>query len=65
MKKRFFLAVVIVLAFVASVACGDDSDTTAQPSVVTEPAPAVEPAPATASSGTAVTPTDPTTSERS
>ena len=61
-KKRFFLAVVIVLAFAASVACGDDSDTTAQPSVVTEPAPAVEPAPATASSGTAVTPTDPTTS---
>ena len=61
-KKRFFLAAVIVLAFAASAACGDDSDTTAQPSVVTEPAPAVEPAPSTASSGTAVTSTDPTTS---
>ena len=61
MKKRFFLAMVIVLAFAALAACGDDSETTAQPSVVTEPAPAVEPAPSTASSGTAVTSTDPTT----
>ena len=51
----------IVLAFAALAACGDDSETTAQPSVVTEPAPAVEPAPSTASSGTAVTSTDPTT----
>ena len=62
MKTRFFLAMVIVLAFAAFAACGDDSETTAQPSVVTEPAPAVEPAPSTASSGTAVTSTDPTTS---
>ena len=62
MKKRFFLAMVIVLAFAALAACGNDSETTAQPSVVTEPAPAVEPAPSTASSGTAVTSTDPTTS---
>ena len=62
MKKRFFLAIVIILAFAAFAACGDDSGTTAQPSVVTEPAPAVEPAPSTASSGTAVTSTDPTTS---
>ena len=62
MKKRFFLAMVIALAFAALAACGDDSETTAQPSVVTEPAPAVEPAPSTASSGTAVTSTDPTTS---
>jgi hypothetical protein len=61
-RKRFFLPMVIALAFAALAACGDDSETTAQPSVVTEPAPAVEPAPATASSGTAVTPTDPTTS---
>ena len=52
----------MVLAFAAFAACGDDSDTTAQPSVVTEPAPAVEPAPSTASSDTAVTSTDPTTS---
>ena len=62
MKKRFFLAMVIVLAFAAFAACGDDSETTEQTSVVTEPAPAVEPAPSTASSGTAVTSTDPTTS---
>ena len=55
MKKQFVLAVVIVLAFAAFVACGNDSDTTAQPSVVTEAAPAVEPTPSTASSGTAVT----------
>ena len=62
MKKRFFLPMVIVLAFAAFAACGDGSDTTAQPSVVTEPAPAVEPAPSTVSSGTAVTSTDPTPS---
>ena len=47
MKKRFFLAIVIVLAFAAFAACGGDSQTTAQPSVVTEPAPAVEPTPST------------------
>ncbi len=62
MKERFFLAMVIVLAFAAFAACGDDSETTEQTSVVTEPAPAVEPAPSTAPSGTAVTSTDPTTS---
>ena len=52
---------VIVLAFAAFTACGDDSETPEQPSVVTEPAPAVEPVPSTASSGTAVPSTDPTT----
>ena len=62
MKKRFFLAIVIVLVFAAFAACGGDSETPEQPSVVTQPAPAVEPAPSTASSGTAVTSTEPTTS---
>ena len=58
--KRFFLATVIVLAFAALAACGDDSETPEQPSVVTEPAPAVEPVSSTASSGSAVPSTDPT-----
>ena len=59
MKRRFFLAIVIVLAFAAFAACGGDSETTEQPSAATEPAPAVEPAPSTASPSTAVTPTEP------
>ena len=62
MKKLFFLAMVIVLAFAAFAACGDDPVTTEQPSAVTKPAPTVEPAPSTASSATAVTSPDPTTS---
>ena len=65
-KKRIFLAMVIVVAFAAFAACGDDSVTTDGCAVVTEPAPAVEPtvkpAPSTTPSGTAVTSTDPTTS---
>ena len=61
-KKIFFLAMVIALALAALVACGDDSETMEQPSVVTEPAPAVELASPTASSSTVVTSTDPTTS---
>ena len=62
MKRWFFLAMVIILAFAAFGACGDDSHTTVQPSVVTEPAATVEPVPSTASSGTAVPSTDPTPS---
>ena len=53
---------VIALAFAALVACGDDSETPDQPSVVTEPAPAAEPVPSTASTSTAAPSTALTTS---
>ncbi len=43
MKKSFFLAMVIALAFAALAACGDDSETTAQPSVVTDPTTSIDP----------------------
>ena len=56
---RFFLTMLFVLAFAAFAACGGDSETTEQPSVVTEPAPAVDPAPSTASPAASVTPTEP------
>ena len=56
---RFFLTMFIVLALAAFAACGGDSETTEQPSVVMEPAPAVDPAPSTASPAAAVTSTEP------